>query len=590
MIPTMILLFVVGYLFIALEHKTRIDKSAVALLMAGAIWTVFSLLGNDPHIQHELVDQLGDTCEILVFLIGAMTIVDLIDSYGGFNVITDHITTRNKRKLMWLLAIITFFMSAALDNMTTTIIMVMLLRRLIANKKERWIFASVIVIAANSGGAWSPIGDVTTIMLWMRGNVTAANLIANLFLPCLVSVVIPAAIASRYVADRPAAAVSAKALASGCPECIGPRLRLFILIVGVVSLLFVPVFKSLTGLPPYMGMMVSLGFMWILTEIIYDRKRSIRNMEESIQPRVSKVLKHIDMPTILFFLGILMAVGALQTGGVLTDMADWLDKNVHEVFTIAGAIGILSSVVDNVPLVAACMGMYPVADVATAAASADPAFAQSFVADGLFWHLLTYCAGVGGSLLIIGSAAGVVAMGLEKINFGWYLKRISLLALSGYLAGIAVIWLERPDRALTKKAPRLRGAFPLLHLGHEFFPVDDVADVDALANQPLGVAGPDIEGQLAPLDFGKHGRGGDFGAKPRRLDVRDVHLGADGGRAFGKFAGNGRHGGVLHQRHHRGGGENRKVARTHRGGRVAGGDGCGAAGGKSFFKHNIRCS
>ena len=383
MIPTMILLFVVGYLFIALEHKTRIDKSAVALLMAGAIWTVFSLLGNDPHIQHELVDQLGDTCEILVFLIGAMTIVDLIDSYGGFNVITDHITTRNKRKLMWLLAIITFFMSAALDNMTTTIIMVMLLRRLIANKKERWIFASVIVIAANSGGAWSPIGDVTTIMLWMRGNVTAANLIANLFLPCLVSVVIPAAIASRYVADRPAAAVSAKALASGCPECIGPRLRLFILIVGVVSLLFVPVFKSLTGLPPYMGMMVSLGFMWILTEIIYDRKRSIRNMEESIQPRVSKVLKHIDMPTILFFLGILMAVGALQTGGVLTDMADWLDKNVHEVFTIAGAIGILSSVVDNVPLVAACMGMYPVADVATAAASADPAFAQSFVADGL---------------------------------------------------------------------------------------------------------------------------------------------------------------------------------------------------------------
>ncbi len=377
----MILLFVVGYLFIALEHKTKIDKSAVALLMAGAIWTVFSLLGNDPKIQHELVDQLGDTCEILVFLIGAMTIVDLIDSYG-------------------------------------------------------------IVIAANSGGAWSPIGDVTTIMLWMRGNVTAANLVVNLFLPCLVSIIIPTAIASRYVADRPAAQVSARALATGCPECIGPRLRKFILIVGVLSLLFVPVFKSLTGLPPYMGMMVSLGFMWILTEIIYDRKRSIRNMEESIQPRVSKVLKHIDMPTILFFLGILMAVGALQTGGVLTDMADWLDKTVHEVFTIAGAIGLLSSVVDNVPLVAACMGMYPVADAAAVAASADPAFAQNFVQDGLFWHLLTYCAGVGGSLLIIGSAAGVVAMGLEKINFGWYLKRISLLALAGYLAGIAVIWLE----------------------------------------------------------------------------------------------------------------------------------------------------
>ncbi len=435
----MILLFVVGYAFIALEHKVKVDKSAIALLMCGAIWTIFSLWGHDANISHEMVDHLGDTCEILVFLIGAMTIVDLIDSHGGFNVITDHIKTRNKHKLMWLLAIITFFMSAALDNMTTTIIMVMLLRRIIADQKERWIYASLIVIAANSGGAWSPIGDVTTIMLWMRGNVTAANLIANLFLPCLVSVVIPAAIASRYVADRPAAAVSAKALASGCPECIGPRLRLFILIVGVVSLLFVPVFKSLTGLPPYMGMMVSLGVMWVLTEIIYDRKRGI---EESIKCRVSKVLKHIDMPTILFFLGILMAVGALQTGGVLTDMADWLDKNVHEVFTIAGAIGILSSVVDNVPLVAACMGMYPVADVATAAASADPAFAQSFVADGLFWHLLTYCAGVGGSLLIIGSAAGVVAMGLEKINFGWYFKKITLLAFAGYLAGILIIFLE----------------------------------------------------------------------------------------------------------------------------------------------------
>ena len=438
----MILLFVVGYTFIALEHKVKVDKSAIALLMCGAIWTVFSLWGHDSNISHEMVDHLGDTCEILVFLIGAMTIVDLIDTHGGFNVITDHITTRNKHKLMWLLAIITFFMSAALDNMTTTIIMVMLLRRIIADQKERWIYASLIVIAANSGGAWSPIGDVTTIMLWMRGNVTAAALMGTLFVPCIVSVIIPTAIAMRYVGNEDAAPVDESAFEAELPKGVGPRLSKFILVTGVLSLLFVPVFKSITHLPPYMGMMVSLGVMWVLTEIIYDRKRSIRNMEESIQPRVSKVLKHIDMPTILFFLGILMAVGALQTGGVLTDMADWLDKNVHEVFTIAGAIGILSSVVDNVPLVAACMGMYPVADVATAAASADPAFAQSFVADGLFWHLLTYCAGVGGSLLIIGSAAGVVAMGLEKINFGWYLKRISLLALSGYLAGIAVIWLE----------------------------------------------------------------------------------------------------------------------------------------------------
>lgn len=435
----MILLFVVGYAFIALEHKVKVDKSAIALLMCGAIWTIFSLWGHDANIGHEMVDHLGDTCEILVFLIGAMTIVDLIDSHGGFNVITDHIKTRNKHKLMWLLAIITFFMSAALDNMTTTIIMVMLLRRIIADQKERWIYASLIVIAANSGGAWSPIGDVTTIMLWMRGNVTSAALMGTLFVPCIVSVIIPTAIAVRYVRNEDTAPVDENALEAELPQGVGPRLSKFILVTGVISLLFVPVFKSITHLPPYMGMMVSLGAMWVLTEIIYDRKRGI---EESIKCRVSKVLKHIDMPTILFFLGILMSVAAMQSAGVLTDVANWLDKQVHEVFTIAGVIGVLSSVIDNVPLVAACMGMYPIMDAAAVAASADPAYMQSFVADGLFWHLLTYCAGVGGSLLIIGSAAGVVAMGLEKINFGWYFKKITLLAFAGYLAGILIIFLE----------------------------------------------------------------------------------------------------------------------------------------------------
>lgn len=439
MILTMILLFVVGYLFIALEHKIKINKSAIALLMCGAIWTVFSLFAHDAQIGNELIEHLGDTCEILVFLIGAMTIVDLIDTHGGFVAITDHITTRNKRKLMWLLAIITFFMSAVLDNMTTTIIMVMLLRRIIANKKERWIYASLIIIAANSGGAWSPIGDVTTIMLWMRGNVTAGMLMGSLFLPALVSVIIPTAIACRYVGNKKTTSVTKDVSDTGRPVGVGPRLSRFILITGVISLLFVPIFKSLTGLPPYMGMMVSLGVMWVLTEIIYDRKRGI---EESIKNRVSKVLKHIDMSTILFFLGILMSVAALQSAGVLTDMAGWLDKQVHEVFTIAGAIGILSSVVDNVPLVAACMGMYPIVDAAAVTASVDPAYMQNFVQDGLFWHLLTYCAGVGGSLLIIGSAAGVVAMGLENINFGWYMRKITLMALAGYLAGIAVIFLE----------------------------------------------------------------------------------------------------------------------------------------------------
>lgn len=434
----MILIFVLGYLFIALEHKLRIDKAAIALLMCGALWTVLSLWGHNTEIGSQLVERLGDTSEILFFLIGAMTIVDLIDRHGGFNIITDHITTRNKHKLLWLLAIITFFMSAVLDNMTTTIIMIMLLRRVIADRNERWIFASVIIIAANSGGAWSPIGDVTTIMLWMRGNVTSAALIGNLFLPALISVILPTALACRYIPNEE---VRAEELANnqGLPPNVGPRLSHFILLIGIGGLLFVPVFKALTGLPPYLGMLVSLGVMWVLTEIIYDKRR---NMEESIKNRVSKVLKHIDMPTILFFLGILMSVAALQSAGLLTDLAGLLDKSVHEVYTIAGITGLFSAVIDNVPLVAACMGMYPVVDPTTLATGIDPTYLQAFVQDGTFWHLLAFCAGVGGSLLIIGSAAGVVAMGLEKIEFGWYLRKISLLALVGYAAGMLTLFLQ----------------------------------------------------------------------------------------------------------------------------------------------------
>jgi len=435
----MILIFVLGYLCIALEHKLRIDKAAIALLMCGALWTVLSLLGNDAQIGTQLIEQLGDTSEILFFLIGAMTIVELIDRHGGFHVITDHIKTRNKRKLLWLLSIITFFMSAVLDNMTTTIIMIMLLRRMISGQKERWIFASVIVIAANSGGAWSPIGDVTTIMLWMRGNVTSTALMGTLFVPCIVSVVIPTAIAIRYIRNEDAAPVDESTFEAELPAGVGPRLSKFILITGVLSLLFVPVFKSITHLPPYMGMMVSLGVMWVLTEIIYDRKRGI---EESIKCRVAKVLKHIDMSTILFFLGILMAVAALESAGILSGFATGLNEHLHNVYAINTLIGILSSVVDNVPLVAASMGMYPIPDAAAVAASADPTYAAMFVQDGVFWHLLAYCAGVGGSLLIIGSAAGVVAMGLENINFVWYFKKISLMAFVGYLAGIGVYMLE----------------------------------------------------------------------------------------------------------------------------------------------------
>lgn len=373
MIITMILIFVFGYLCIALEHKLRIDKAAIALLMCGALWTVLSLLGNDAQIGTQLIEQLGDTSEILFFLIGAMTIVELIDRHGGFHVITDHIKTRNKRKL-----------------------------------------------------------------LWMRGNVTSGLLVAKLFLPALVSVIIPTAIACRYIPDENAHPEKLDT-APKLPPFVGPRFSHFVLVLGVGGLLFVPIFKAVTGLPPYLGMLISLGVLWVFTELVYDHKQ---NMEESIKNRVSKVLKHIDMPTILFFLGILMSVAALQSAGLLTDFADFLDKNVHEVYTIAGITGLLSAVIDNVPLVAACMGMYPVVDTAALASSLDPVYMQAFVQDGIFWHLLTFCAGVGGSLLIIGSAAGVVAMGLEKIEFGWYLRKITLLALAGYFAGMLVIFLE----------------------------------------------------------------------------------------------------------------------------------------------------
>ena len=435
----LIIIFILGYACIALEHKIKTDKASIALFMFGLIWSVYALLSNNANCNAELLEHLGSTCETLIFLIGAMTIVELIDTHGGFHIITARITTRNKYKLIWLLAIITFFMSAVLDNMTTTIIMVMMLRRIIPNAKERWFFAGIIIIAANSGGAWSPIGDITTIMLWMRGNVTTFHLIGYLILPCLVSLVIPTYFAAKQIKKHKTSAVRNTQQNLNLPQGIGKRFSRGILFGGVAGLLFVPVFKSITGLPPYVGVTFSLGALWIVTEFMYGRKR---NFEESAKNRVSKVLKRIDMPTILFFLGILMAVAGLQSAGILGDVANFLDQNVHEVFSIASVVGILSSIIDNVPLVAACMGMYPVADAATIAASVDPVYMQAFMQDGLFWLLLTYCAGIGGSLLIIGSAAGVVAMGLEKINFAWYLKNITLLAFIGYAAGIVVIYLE----------------------------------------------------------------------------------------------------------------------------------------------------
>ena len=419
MITAMIALFVVGYICIASEHVLHINKATFALILCGVLWAVYALNGHDANLSEDMITALGDTCEIVVFLIGAMTIVELIDRYGGFNIIVRRIKAKNKRGLMWTMAAVAFVLSAILDNMTTTIIMVM-------------------VIAANAGGCWSPIGDITTIMLWMKNYVSSADLITNLLIPSIVAVVIPTWIATLHVKSETVEALNESDRRVGYVLSEHhPGLSIAILICGVAGLLFVPVFKAITHLPPYMGILLSLGVLWLITELIvrhYD-------LDGKIEGRISQVMSGIDMSTILFFLGILMAVGALSQAGILGDLAGWLNESVHEVYLINVIIGVFSSIVDNVPLVAACMDMYPVANDALIAASSDPSYTAFFVEGGLFWRLLTFSAGVGGSMLIIGSAAGVVAMGIEKIPFTWYLRRISWLALVGYLAGLGSIAL-----------------------------------------------------------------------------------------------------------------------------------------------------
>ncbi len=439
MITTLLVIFILGYLLIACEHVLGINKATFALIMCSLLWAVYAMTGHDPNLSSDLIEALGDTCEIVVFLIGAMTIVELIDRYGGFRVITDRIHASDKRKLMWILTLFAFFLSSVLDNMTTTIIMVMMLRRMITDRNERWLFACVIVLAANAGGAWSPIGDITTIMLWMKNYVSSVDLIVNLLLPSLVSVCVPVLIASHMIPKTKVEPLNTWDARVGYDLYEEkPHLSRLILICGVAGLLFVPIFKTVTHLPPYMGILLSLGVLWLLTELLVRHFK----LDGVIEGRISQVIRSIDMSTILFFLGILMAVAALSQASILTTLAHWLNDKFHDAYIINGIIGILSSIVDNVPLVAACMEMYPVANDQIIAASADPAFTALFVEDGLFWHLLTFCAGVGGSILIIGSAAGVVAMGIEKIPFIWYLKKISWLAIIGYLSGIAIIWLE----------------------------------------------------------------------------------------------------------------------------------------------------
>lgn len=417
MIPALITVFALGYLLIALEEPIRLNKTASALLTGVLCWTIYVLFGHhEPDaVVGELSHHLASVSEILFFLLAAMTVVELIDAHDGFSLITNRITTNSARQLLWIVSLLSFFLSAVLDNLTTSIVMVSLLRKLIRDEEQRKFYAGIVIIAANSGGAWSPLGDVTTTMLWIGGQITAANIMKDLFLPSLVSLLVPLVFLTwklRGSLEKP----PRPALAAGAvPVSAFESNVMFGL--GVLMLLFVPVFKTLTHLPPFMGMLLALGVMWVASEILHSGKD-----DEDKQPfTAAHALSKIDASSILFFLGILVAIGALEATGLLRSLATWLDQTVGNQDLIVVFIGIASAVIDNVPLVAAAMGMYPL---------------EQFPPDAKLWEFLAYCAGTGGSLLVIGSAAGVAVMGMEKLDFLWYLRRISLLALVGYLAGV----------------------------------------------------------------------------------------------------------------------------------------------------------
>lgn len=435
----MVVIFLVGYAFIALEHNIKIDKTASALITGVLCWSVLAfgreeILGSLPDfhgkvenfkefLDFTLLEHIGEIAQIIFFLLAAMTIVELIDAHQGFQVITEHIRTKNRIKLLWIICILTFFFSAILDNLTTAIVMAALLKKLIKVEEKMWFFGGMVIIAANAGGAWSPIGDVTTIMLWIDGQVTASNIIQSIFLPSLMCLLVPLIVlsfTSREVLERP------PQKPVGEVQYKITKLEQYLVFwFGIIGLLFVPVFKTITHLPPFMGMLYSLGVMWVLTELIHRKKSNDHKHELS----VPGVIRKIDTPSVLFFLGILLAVASLQTAGQLNALAQTLDNTFDgNIYGINILIGLLSSIVDNVPLVAGAMGMYSM---------------ETYPQDAEFWELLAYCAGTGGSALIIGSAAGVAIMGILKINFVWYMKKISLLALLGYFSGVAILYFFR---------------------------------------------------------------------------------------------------------------------------------------------------
>ena len=456
----LIIIFVIGYLAIALEHPIKIDKAASALVMGGIIWGALALGIDDlvtreflsefyekfktkfnslkeigvyssdeyakplKFLKYELSHHLVDIGEILFFLLAAMTIVELVDSHQGFSIITDKITTKRKVPLMWILCVISFFFSAVLDNLTTSIVMAALISKMIKDKKDLWMFAGMIIISANAGGAWSPMGDVTTIMLWVGGQVTAWNIIYTIFIPSLVCMIVPL----LYISFKLKGSIQSPDLTSINSEIssVNTYERNLIFYMGVLGLLFVPIFKITTGLPPYVGMLLSLGVLWVTTEILHRNK----NYEQRRHLSVIGVLKKVDTPTIFFFLGILLAVAGLQSAGQLDIVAKYLENTFsgeNKIYIINVLIGLMSALVDNVPLVAGAMGMYEIGPIQDGI--------LAYPQDHKFWQFLAYCAGTGGSVLIIGSAAGVAVMGILKIDFMWYLKRISFLALIGYVAG-----------------------------------------------------------------------------------------------------------------------------------------------------------
>lgn len=423
----MVIAFVLGYFFIAMEHPFKIDKAASAILTGVICWTILifgkeTILAGMPveEIDSVLLEHVGEIAEILFFLLGAMTIVELIDAHDGFKVVTSKIATVNRIKLIWIISIITFFFSALLDNLTTSIVMAALLRKLMTKRDNIWLFGGMVVVAANAGGAWSPIGDVTTIMLWIGGQVTALNIVLKVFLPSVFCLLIPLVAISTYLKGDVVRPEDDKDSEESATASTFEQKLIFWM--GVGGLLFVPVFKNVTHLPPFLGMLFSLGVLWVTTEIIHRRKKE--NSHDGLL--VAAVLRRVDTPSVLFFLGILLAVASLQTAGHLAQLATAMDKHFGNIYAINTLIGLLSAVVDNVPLVAGAMGMYSM---------------DIYPVDHAFWELLAYCAGTGGSVLIIGSAAGVAIMGILKIDFIWYLKKISWLALIGYFAGILAYWL-----------------------------------------------------------------------------------------------------------------------------------------------------